>query len=65
MFTNQLSLVIWAPIVAGLLVLATGGDQRATLARWVAVAGALIGFLLSLPLFTGFDNLNGGMQFEK
>ncbi|MBA4706878.1 MULTISPECIES: NADH-quinone oxidoreductase subunit M [Aquitalea] len=65
MFTNQLSLVIWAPIVAGLLVLATGGDQRANLARWLAVAGALIGFLLSLPLFTGFDNLNGGMQFEE
>ena len=65
MFANNLSLVIWAPIVAGLLVLATGGDQRATLARWLALAGALVGFLLSLPLFTAFNNLHGGMQFVE
>lgn len=65
MFTNLLSLVIWTPIVAGLLVLATGGDQRAPLARWLALAGSLAGFLLSIPLFTGFDNLNGGMQFGE
>ncbi|MDF0605531.1 NADH-quinone oxidoreductase subunit M [Neisseriaceae bacterium TC5R-5] len=65
MFTNQLSLVIWVPIVTGLLVLATGSDQRATLARWLALAGALAGFLLSLPLFTEFNNLNGGMQFSE
>lgn len=65
MFTNLLTLVIWAPIAAGLLVLATGGDQRATLARWLAAAGALAGFLLSLPLFTEFNNLSGGMQFVE
>ncbi len=65
MFTNLLSLVIWTPILAGLVVLATGGDQRAPLARWLAVAGALAGFLLSIPLFTEFNNLNGGMQFEE
>ncbi|WP_024301381.1 NADH-quinone oxidoreductase subunit M [Pseudogulbenkiania sp. MAI-1] len=65
MFTNLLSLVIWTPIVAGLLVLATGGDQRAPLARWLALAGSLAGFLVSLPLYTGFNDLNGGMQFEE
>ncbi|AXE35985.1 NADH-quinone oxidoreductase subunit M [Chromobacterium phragmitis] len=65
MFTNLLSLVIWTPILAGLAVLATGGDQRAPLARWLALAGALAGFLLSVPLFTEFNNLNGGMQFEE
>ena len=65
MFTNLLSLVIWTPILAGLVVLATGGDQRAPLARWLAVAGALAGFLLSVPLFTEFNNLNGGMQFVE
>ena len=48
MFTNLLSLVIWVPIAAGLLVLATGGDQRAMLARCVALAGAALGFALSL-----------------
>ncbi|MBM2882873.1 MULTISPECIES: NADH-quinone oxidoreductase subunit M [Chromobacterium] len=65
MSTNLLSLVIWTPILAGLVVLATGGDQRAPLARWLALAGALAGFLLSVPLFTEFNNLNGGMQFEE
>ncbi len=65
MFTNLLSLVIWAPIVAGLLVLATGGDQRAGLARWVALVGSVASFLLSLPLYTSFTDLHGGMQFEE
>ncbi|AUH52461.1 NADH-quinone oxidoreductase subunit M [Chromobacterium sp. ATCC 53434] len=64
MFTNLLSLVIWTPIVAGLVVLAAG-DQRAPLARWLALAGALAGFLLSVPLFTEFNNFNGGMQYEE
>lgn len=65
MLTNLLSLVIWVPIVTGLFVLATGGDQRARLARWIALIGALGGFLLSIPLFTSFMQLNGGMQFEE
>ncbi|MCP9758155.1 NADH-quinone oxidoreductase subunit M [Aquitalea sp. S1-19] len=65
MLSNLLSLVIWVPIAAGLLVLATGGDQRAVLARWLALAGAALGFLVSLPLFLNFDVLNAGMQFEE
>ena len=65
MLSNLLSLVIWVPIAAGLLVLATGGDQRAALARWLALAGAALGFLVSLPLFLNFDVLNAGMQFEE
>jgi len=65
MFENLLSLTVWTPIVAGILVLATGGDQRAALARWIALAGALAGLAVSLPLYTGFDNLNGGMQFVE
>ncbi|MDN0075948.1 NADH-quinone oxidoreductase subunit M [Crenobacter sp. SG2303] len=65
MFENLLSLTVWTPIVAGILVLATGGDQRAPLARWIALAGALAGLAVSLPLYTGFDNLNGGMQFVE
>lgn len=63
--TNLLSLVIWAPIIAGFLVLLTGGDQRAAWARWLALAGALVGFVVSVPLFTQFAELHGGMQFEE
>ena len=65
MYSNLLSLAIWVPIVAGVLVLATGSDSRAALARIVAFVGALAGFLVTLPLFTGFDRLSGGYQFTE
>jgi NADH-quinone oxidoreductase subunit M len=52
-------------VLFGLLVLTTGGDERAGLARWIALVGALAGFLLSIPLFTSFTELHGGMQFEE
>lgn len=60
-----LSLAIWVPIVAGLLVLATGSDQRAGVARWIALIGALAGLLVTVPLYSGFDLSSGGMQFEE
>ena len=62
---NLLSLAIWVPIVAGVLVLATGSDSRATLARILALIGSLAGFLVTLPLFTEFDRLSGGYQFTE
>ncbi len=57
-----LSLLIWLPILGGALVLALG-ERRADAARWVSLAFALLVFLLSLPLFTGFDYANAGLQF--
>ena len=65
MFDNLLSLAIWVPIAAGVLVLATGSDSRAGIARVLAFIGALAGFLVTLPLFTQFDRLNGGYQFTE
>jgi NADH-quinone oxidoreductase subunit M len=62
---NLLSLAIWLPIVAGLVVLATGGDKNAQAARWLALAGALLSFLVTIPLYTQFESLHGGMQFEE
>jgi len=58
-----LSLAIWIPIAAGLVVLATGGDERARLQRWIALGGALLGFLVTIPLYTGFDLQDPGFQF--
>jgi NADH-quinone oxidoreductase subunit M len=60
-----LSLAIWIPILAGLAVLAAGGDERARLQRWIALAGALLGFLVTLPLYTGFDAQSAGFQFQE
>jgi NADH-quinone oxidoreductase subunit M len=60
-----LSLAIWVPIAAGLLVLAVGGDQRAPLQRWIALAGAIVGFLVTIPLYTSFDASTASMQFVE
>jgi NADH-quinone oxidoreductase subunit M len=60
-----LSLAIWIPILAGLAVFALGGDERAPLQRWVALAGAVLGFLVTIPLYTGFDASSAGFQFQE
>jgi NADH-quinone oxidoreductase subunit M len=60
-----LSLAIWVPILAGLLVLAFGGDERAPLQRWIALAGSVLGFLVTIPLYTGFNLADAGMQFVE
>ncbi|MFA5370966.1 MAG: NADH-quinone oxidoreductase subunit M [Sideroxydans sp.] len=60
-----LSVVIWLPIVFGALVLATGNDRNAVLARWIALLGALLGLLVALPLYTGFDRMTSAMQFVE
>jgi NADH-quinone oxidoreductase subunit M len=60
-----LSLAIWVPIIAALLVLACGGDRNAPLQRVLALAGAVFGFLVTLPLYTGFDLQNPAMQFVE
>jgi NADH-quinone oxidoreductase subunit M len=65
MSTPYLSLAIWVPILFGLAVLGTGGDRNAPVQRWLALAGALTGFLVTIPLYTGFDLQNPGFQFEQ
>ena len=65
MNADLLSLAIWVPIVAGLLVLAAGGERNAPMQRWLSLAGALIGFAVTIPLYTGFDLHNPGMQFVQ
>ena len=60
-----LSLAIWAPIIAGVAVLLTGGDRNAQAARVIALIGALIGFAVTIPLYTGFDLQQGGFQFVE
>jgi NADH-quinone oxidoreductase subunit M len=60
---NLLNLAIWVPIVAGALVLATGSDRNAGAARLIALAGAVLGFVVTLPLYARFDPLASGFQF--
>jgi len=66
MFASHiLSFAIWTPVLAGILVLFTGGDRNANLARWIALAGSIAGFLVTLPLYLWFDFADGGFQFEE
>ena len=59
-----LSIVIWLPILGGIAVLAAG-DRRPALARQLALAVAVATFVLSIPLWTGFDTRTGAMQFVE
>src|SRR5712664_2159851 len=56
-----LSLAIWIPVVAGVLLLALGERH----ARWVALAGSILGFLVTLPLYWNFDVSSSAMQFVE
>ncbi len=60
-----LSLIIWLPIVFGVAVFATGGDHNAQIARWIAFAGSVLGLLVAIPLYTGFDSATSAMQFVE
>ncbi|MCB1986629.1 MAG: NADH-quinone oxidoreductase subunit M, partial [Nitrosomonas sp.] len=60
-----LSLIIWLPILVGIAVFATGDDRNAQLARWIAFAGSILGFLVAIPLYTGFDPALSTMQFVE
>ncbi|MBX6317414.1 NADH-quinone oxidoreductase subunit M [Pigmentiphaga sp.] len=60
-----LSLAIFTPIVFGALVLAVGRDSNPQLARILSLIGAIAGFLVTLPLYTGFDPSTADMQFVE
>ncbi len=60
-----LSLAIWVPIFAGILVLFTGDDKNASAARWIALIGSLVAFAVTVPLYTGFNFADGGFQFQE
>jgi NADH-quinone oxidoreductase subunit M len=60
-----LSLAIWLPVAFGVLLLAIGRDQNAGMARMLALVGAVVSFLVTLPVVTGFENGTAAMQFVE
>jgi len=60
-----LSLAIWTPIAFGVVLLALGRDEHANSVRWVALVGAIVSFLLTLPLYGQFDVASSAMQFVE
>ena len=61
---HLLSVLIWLPVIGGALILGLG-SARAEAARWASLAVAVVTFLWSLRLLTGFDYSNPGMQFVE
>ncbi|MDX9844728.1 MAG: NADH-quinone oxidoreductase subunit M [Aquabacterium sp.] len=63
--SNILSLAIWIPVAFGILLLVAGRQQHAGIARWIALIGSVISFLVTLPLMTDFDTTTAAMQFVE
>jgi NADH-quinone oxidoreductase subunit M len=59
-----LSLLIWLPILGGVLCLFFG-DRHAAQARGFALLVAIATFALSIPLYTGIDQSSAAMQFVE
>ncbi|MFD2368230.1 NADH-quinone oxidoreductase subunit M [Pseudoduganella sp. GCM10020061] len=64
-FPPYLSLAIWLPIVFGVLLLAIGRESNKGLVRWLALVGAIVSLLPTIPLIQHFDNAAHGMQFVE
>jgi NADH-quinone oxidoreductase subunit M len=60
-----LSLAIWMPIAFGIVLLALGRDSQARAVRWLALVGSIASFLVTLPLYTGFQLGTSAMQFVE
>ena len=63
--SHILSYAIWVPILAGIAVLFTADDKKPCLTRWLALAGSIISFLVTIPLYTHFNFADGGFQFQE
>ena len=65
MGAGLLSAAIWIPIATGIILLAVGNDRRADLVRTVALVGALLGLLVTVPLYLKFDPASADLQFVE
>jgi NADH-quinone oxidoreductase subunit M len=65
LYSHLLSLAIWLPILAGVAVLMLGSDDNPSLTRWIALVGGMIAFLITIPLYTEFNIVLSGFQFEE
>ena len=65
MTPNILSILIWLPVLGGILILSTGGNRNAQLARKLALGFSVGTFLLSLSIYADFDINTASMQFVE
>ena len=60
-----LSLTIWIPVLAGVLTLFLRDDSQKNAARITALVGSVLGLIVSIPLWTSFNNGTAAMQFVE
>lgn len=60
-----LSLLIWIPVIAGVVILFTGSDKNANVARGIALFVSLLTLALCVPLYLHFDTNTFHMQFVE
>ena len=60
-----LSAAIWIPIGFGVFLLSAGRDRSAGIVRGLALIGSLAGLLATVPVMTGFNLEQAGLQFEE
>ena len=60
-----LSLAIWVPILFGVVTLVLGRNARDGLARMVALIGAIVSFVVTIPVMTLFQSGTAKMQFVE
>ncbi len=63
--SHVLSFSIWLPMLAGVVVLMLGNDNKPNFTRWLALAGSLAAFAVTLPLYTHFNYADGAFQFQE
>jgi NADH-quinone oxidoreductase subunit M len=59
-----LSILIWLPIAAGVLILLLG-DRNIVAGRWLALVASLATLALSVPLWTHFNTSTAALQFRE
>ena len=67
---SLLSILVWLPIIGGIVLLAIGDDEdttssRSSTMRIVALSMSLLTLVLSIGLYIWFDNDTGAMQFVE
>ena len=60
-----LSLAIWTPVFFGVVLLALGRDEHARVVRWLALIGAVVSLLITVPLYLQFDASTAALQFVE
>lgn len=65
MDSNLLSILIWFPVLSGIIILMTGDDRNQAVARKLALGFSIAIFILSIPLYSGFDQTTAAMQFTE